>query len=92
MKIGRENLENEITATREQLSNKSIWLFILAISINSLDTCSFLKPLAFAIGLSIYFYYFKLVIGERGNFALYLTIDLEKCLDIKLHMKYFSVK
>lgn len=64
-----KNLENEIAIDREQLSNKSIWLFILAISISSLDACSFLKPLAFAIGLIIYFYYFKLILGERGNIS-----------------------
>ena len=64
-----KNIENEIVTDREQLSNKSIWLFILAISINSLDSCSFLKPLAFVIGFIIYFYYFKLILGEHKKFS-----------------------
>lgn len=65
-----KNIENKIATDREQLSNKSIWLFILAISINSLDSCSFLKPLAFTIGFIIYFYYFKLILGGYENFSL----------------------
>ena len=63
-----EKLENEISEVRNKFNNKSIWLFILIVSIDNLNSSVYLKLFAYIIAIIIYFYYLQLAIGKKGNF------------------------
>lgn len=69
LKNSIENLENEIIVIRNEFNRHTIWLFILAISIDSLNSSIYLKVFAYFIGILIFFYNIQIAIGTKGDFT-----------------------
>ncbi len=81
LKTSIETLENEIIKIRNEFNRQSIWLFILAISIESLNSSVYLKIFAYFIGILIFFYNLQIAIGSKGDFTTRYH-NLEKLLDL----------